>query len=106
MIRSDYTLHNSSNATEIQSQSTVIASASAQMLENSTGFANGDYLIGLFNTLTQRETPITVMPKTLAGQGLNLDVATSDRLGMVFCYAIPALTLGLGMVVWLKRRNR
>ncbi len=110
LVRCDYTLRQSGNANAVAARSTVLVSGSAEMLQGyavgSSAFSNAQYLINLLSDLTQREAPLAVTPKTMAGSSLNITQQQADRLGTLFILIIPAVTLALGLAGWLTRRHK
>lgn len=89
--------------------SQVVAYGSAVSLSDSLlssgSFANSDYYLSVLNTLTHRENVIAIQSKTLGGQELGLNTAQVFMIGLFFMIAVPLITLGFGMYLWLKRRN-
>lgn len=74
-------------------------------LLSSGSFSNADYYLSVLNTLTHRENVIAIQSKTLGGQELGLNTAQVFLIGLSFMIAVPIITLGFGMYLWLKRRN-
>lgn len=74
-------------------------------LLSSGSFSNADYYLSVLNTLTHRENVIAIQSKTLGGQELGLNTAQVFLIGLSFMIAVPIITLGFGMCLWLKRRN-
>ena len=64
---------------------------------------NAEYLLNIFNTLSERENVIKVKSKSITGNSLNITRQQANTLGIVFIVVIPMLILG-GAVVWLSRR--
>jgi ABC-type uncharacterized transport system involved in gliding motility auxiliary subunit len=91
-------------------QSNVIVSASAYMFGASgianTSLSNAEYVINLFNTLTNRESTVSIAAKSLAGNTLGITTGTASTLGIVLCAILPLLILGTGVTIWLVRRYR
>ncbi len=88
----------------------IVVSASSEMLNESiigsTAFNNAEYLLNLFADLSGNASGIAVTPKKLAGSALNFPMATADRVGIFFMVVLPVVVLGLGTVIWLRRRHR
>ena len=91
-----------------QEKSCVIVSASTQMLETtifySTVLTNSEYLTNVFNTLAKRENTVNVRPKSMGGYAFALSGGQSVGVGIAMFAIIPALIIGFGIFVWLKRR--
>lgn len=94
----------------VLAQSNLLASGSVEMLEsygvNTPAFANGEYLTTLLGRLCGNDTGVTVAPKSIVGNSLNLTQERADRLGMIFMIALPGMVLAIGAVVWLRRRHQ
>ncbi len=110
VVLSSYKVRDSANATNILAQSNVLVAGSTDMLQSYTlqnpSFSNADYLIQLLGELCGRENVISVTPKSLTADSLNITQQTADTLGGLFVFAIPAAVLVLGLAVWLTRRHK
>ncbi len=91
-------------------QSNVVVSASAYLFGASgmanTSLNNAEYIVNLFNTLTNRENTVSIAAKSLAGNTLGITTGAASTLGIVLCVVVPLLILGTGIVIWLVRRYR
>lgn len=98
------------NTGKSDNSSQVVVSASkaafgATAIGNSS-FSNGEFIVNLFNKLTNRENTIAIETKSLSGNVLAINTATATRLGIILCILIPVFILGTGITVSLKRRYK
>lgn len=71
-------------------------------------FNNSAYLINIFNTVADKgDESVTIESKSLKNSELGItDASTSAVMLVVFVIAIPLLVLMIGLVVWIRRRNK
>lgn len=70
-------------------------------------FSDDRYLLGMFGTLCGNDLDtITIADKTLTEYDLNMSNNTKVILGTVFFALLPLIVLGVGLIVFLKRRNQ
>ena len=91
--------------------SSVIAIGSAAMFNrqflSSSTFNNAEYFINMANIQSgNEEEGITIAPKDISLQELGIMSAQAMTIGTVFMVVIPVIVLILGIVLWLRRRNR
>ncbi|MEA4939478.1 MAG: GldG family protein [Christensenella sp.] len=95
---------------DISVQSNVIVSASSNLFAASgmanTSLSNAAYIVSLFNTLTNRESTVSIAAKSLAGNTLGITTGAASALGIVLCAVLPLAILGAGVAIWLVRRYR
>ena len=75
-------------------------------LTGSTYYNNGDYFISAVNTMTGKNSGITIVAKDLSAATFDSDVAKARTAFWFFIIIIPAAILITGVVVWLKRRHK
>lgn len=92
----------------VDSNVAVIGSAVALGAEalSTNGFNNSAYFINMFNILCDREESITIESKTVGGEQMVITAQQANVWGAVFIYVLPILVLALGIVIWIRRRNR
>ena len=72
----------------------------------STGFEGGPNLfMNSLNWIFEREESITIRPKSLTVQPLNITEMQARVYGFLAMILIPAIILIAGLVVWLRRRH-
>lgn len=67
---------------------------------------NGEYLVQLMNTLTGKEAGITIIGKELGTETLGISAGQATFIGGFFQYALPVIVIVIGVVVWVRRRNK
>jgi ABC-type uncharacterized transport system involved in gliding motility auxiliary subunit len=72
---------------------------------NNPSFGNGEYLVNLLNSLTNRTDTIVFQPKSFAGSSLNLPRTQVNILGLVCIAVVPLVILISGLAVWIRRRR-
>ena len=94
------------------SESRVIVFGSDNMFASNfmsiNSFNNSAYLINIFNTVADKgDESVTIESKSLKNSELGItDASTSAVMLVVFVIAIPLLVLIIGLVVWIRRRNK
>jgi hypothetical protein len=67
---------------------------------------NGEYIVELMNTLTGKEAGITIVGKELGTETLGISTAQANVIGGFFQYALPIIVIIVGVIVWVRRRNK
>lgn len=67
---------------------------------------NGEYLVQLMNALTGKEAGITIVGKELGTETLGISAGQATFIGGFFQYALPIIVIVIGVVVWVRRRNK
>lgn len=92
----------------VQARSNVLVSASAAMLDEyslqNTSLANSEYVLDVFNSLSERKNTIAIEPKSLSGKTLAMSNAQATAIGILFAAALPLVVLAAGTAIWLVRR--
>ena len=71
-----------------------------------TSLNNSSYILNVFSVFTKQESPINIEPKSLAGEELGINVYQARVLGIIFMFIIPITMLIIGIVVYIKRKNK
>jgi hypothetical protein len=70
-------------------------------------YQNREYILSVVNGLTGKSsTGITIEPKVITGNIFDITSAQITLLKVIFIGVIPAVTLIIGLVIWLRRKNR
>lgn len=71
-------------------------------------FNNSAYLVNMLNTVTDRgDSGITIESKQMNATELGVtDVATQDTMFWIFVIVLPVAIFAVGIVLWIRRRNR
>ena len=106
LIRSSYTKY---EGTTPQSSSIFAYSASgffdtASLQSNSV--ANQQYLISMLAEVTEKTDPLWLEPKELSSGRFDISRATFLRLSGGLTLVLPGCILLVGILVWLRRKNR
>jgi len=67
---------------------------------------NAAYFLAAANDLCGNTVSVSVASKVMQIQALNISGTASIVWGVILCGVLPALVLGAGIAVWLKRRSR
>ena len=92
-----------------EAASHVVAFGSTTFVDTSllknTSLTNGDYMIRLFNSLTERDDAVPMTSKTLGGSYYSITSGQANFLSILFLGIIPLAVLACGVVMWLRRRH-
>ena len=69
-------------------------------------FANGRYILGLFQKLSAQGTGVSIPPKSLTAPVHSMTGAQASGFVWAFLAVLPAAVLAVGTVVWLRRRRK
>ena len=71
-------------------------------------YNNSSYLMNLINTVSGKDdTGITIETKTMESTELGVaDVATRSVIMVIFVIVIPITVIVIGLVLWIRRRNK
>ena len=93
-----------------EATSTVIVSGSTSMFEQSmlgSAFSNSQYVLDMFANLNDRDTDtIQLENKVITDYDLNISTQTANIVGVVIYAIIPLVILGVGIIIFLVRRNK
>ena len=94
------------------SESKVIVFGSDKMFSKEfmavNSFNNSAYLANIFNTISEKgDDSITIESKSLANTELGVtDASTGAAMMIIFVIVLPLAVLVIGLVVWIRRRNK
>ena len=95
-----------------EAESRVIVFGSDNMFASNfmsiNSFNNSAYLINIFNTVADKgDESVTIESKSLKNSELGItDASTSAVMLVVFVIVLPLTVLIIGLVVWIRRRNK
>lgn len=69
-------------------------------------YLNRQWILSLVNGVTGKSADITIEPKTVEGGLFDLTNTQIRVLEWVFIVIIPVIILAIGIIVWIKRKNR
>lgn len=105
MVMSTHSLYGS----EVTSSNVVVSGSALAFTGNlvsGTTFANGDYILGVFDQITGRETSLNIPAKDLTSAVHNMTSSRTYTYSWGFMAGLPVVILAVGIVVWLRRRHR
>lgn len=78
------------------------------MYLQSDRYQNAEYIISVLNGMTGKTTieGLTIQPKTITGEVFEINESQKSRLKWTFCLIVPVCVLVIGIVVWIRRKNR
>lgn len=95
--------------TEKSSKVAVIASYGALMAGylSSNALNNSAYFVNMVNKMSNRDDMgITIESKSLGGEELGINKASADTIGIIMAVVLPSIILIIGVMVFLKRKNK
>ncbi len=72
----------------------------------STVMGNAEYVTEMLNTISDKGTSLNIVAKTVGSKEISVTAAQIIVLGIVFIVLLPLAVLSVGIVVWIKRRNK
>lgn len=90
--------------------SSVIAVGSEGLLSDTylqySQYQNSEYFISVINGLTGKTAGITITPKTITGNVFDITQQQKTVLKWTFCLGVPVVVLVVGIVIWVRRKNK
>lgn len=90
--------------------SNVIAVGSEGLLSDTylqySQYQNSEYFISVINGLTGKTAGITITPKTITGNVFDITQQQKTVLKWTFCLGVPVVVLVVGIVIWVRRKNK
>lgn len=109
LVLASYSINDKATG-KVQKQSNILVSGSSGMLDSysidNSSLSDSEYLLNVFNTLTDKKETIKIQSKTITGKELNISTAQANWLGLIFALLIPLAIIGAGVVIWLYRRHK
>ncbi|MBR0598371.1 Gldg family protein [Sinanaerobacter chloroacetimidivorans] len=109
LVLASYAIKDKSTG-KVEKQSNIIVSGSSGMLDGysieNDSLSNSEYLLNLFNTLSEKKDSVKIQSKTITGRELNISTSQANWLGLVFALLIPLAIFAVGIAVWLYRRHK
>jgi ABC-type uncharacterized transport system involved in gliding motility auxiliary subunit len=109
LVLASYSINDKATG-KVQKQSNILVSGSSGMLDSysidNSSLSDSEYLLNVFNTLTDKKETIKIQSKTITGKELNISTAEANWLGLIFALLIPLAIIGAGVVIWLYRRHQ
>ena len=72
----------------------------------SSTFENSDLIITMLNEITNKEQSLVITPKKVSAVTFDINEKQATTLKYVYVFVIPAVILIIGLVVYLRRKNK
>lgn len=70
-------------------------------------FNNGDFSIDMFNTLAGKDSnTLNILDKTENTDSLGVTDSVVSTIRLIFMIIVPIVTFAIGLIVWLRRKNK
>ena len=69
-------------------------------------YANAEYLLDVFNMVSENEIKVNILIKDLGTDPLNMNTSEQYAIGIAFAIVVPLSVLIAGIVIWIIRRNK
>lgn len=69
-------------------------------------YQNREYFMSVLNGITHKTDGITITPKSVNGNVFDITALQKKILKWTFCVGVPGVVLIIGVVIWLRRKNR
>lgn len=81
-------------------------SSDALFDDNTAVYGNTDFVMNLFNYCCEKEDAITVRSVSLAVEPLVVSESESHFWSLLLTIGAPVVAIGIGLLIWFKRRSR
>ena len=71
-----------------------------------TQYQNREYVLSLLNGITHKTDGIVIEPKVIDANVYDITAAQKSVLKWTFILIVPVVVLVIGLVIWLRRKNR
>ena len=91
--------------------SNILVIGSAEMVSSTylqyNQYQNREYFLSVINGMTGKtDNGITIEPKVITGNIFDITAEQIKLLQIIFIGVIPVCTLALGLIIWIRRKNR
>lgn len=90
--------------------SNVLVIGSSETLDETftatTYYNNAEYFLSILNTMTGKNTGISIVAKDLKSTTFDIDQGTVNKYFIIFIVIIPVVVLAAGIVVFIRRRTK
>lgn len=89
-------------------ESTVAVIGSLDIMDGMFTYSqyNQQYAVNMFDQMTERDSGITVLSKTVTYNKMNLTKQNTNVIGVIFIGIIPVICLIAGFIIFLRRRHK
>lgn len=81
-------------------------SSDALFDDNTAVYGNTDFVMNLFNYCCEKENAVTVRSVSLAIEPLVVSESESRFWSLLLTIGAPVVAIGIGLLIWFKRRSR
>lgn len=71
-----------------------------------TSYNNGEFILNSINKITGKSAGITIVPKSLSISTISIDDTQIVAIRTVVMFIIPLIIVAIGVVIYIRRRNR
>lgn len=75
-------------------------------ISQDTSYNNGEFILNSINKITGKSNGITIVPKSLSISTISIDEAQAVTIRTVVMLIVPLIIVAIGLVVYIKRRNK
>ena len=75
-------------------------------ITSDTSYNNGEFILNSVNKMTGKSSGITIVPKTLSISTISIDDTQVTAIRTVVMFVIPLVIVAIGVVVYVRRRNK
>ena len=94
----------------IKHQSNVLVFGSigdfASNIADNSNYTNSELTISIINTLSGKEESVSIVGVSFDAEALTVTAQSYYAVFIIFAILVPILTLVIGIVVWVRRRNK
>lgn len=95
------------NSANVQSNVSVMGFVQTMdVIDAQYSVVNRLYTLNMFDKMTQRDSGIKILPKTIGYNAMGLTTQTRTLYAVLFIGIIPLACLCAGFVIWLRRRHK
>ena len=71
-------------------------------------YQNSEYFVSVLNGMTGKTTVngLTIQPKSITGNVFDINESQKSKLKWTFCLIVPVCVLVIGIVIWVRRKNK
>jgi hypothetical protein len=77
----------------------------SESIIQSTVYANGEYLLGMFDERFNRRASVSLIPKYVSSRSMNMTQAEANTFLIIFAVILPLIVIAGSVFVWLRRRH-
>jgi len=107
MVKSSKSVYDDNNE---KTSSNVVVAGSSFLVDyymlTQTAYNNGEFMINALNKITGKSNGITIVAKSLDSATITISESQTAVLTTIFVFVVPAIIVVIGIVVFVRRRNR